>query len=72
VSSSVDIQRLSPAERLALIEELWESLDKTRDVSLTDSQREELDRRAEALDAGELETQEAQEVLRALRDRAAR
>jgi putative addiction module component (TIGR02574 family) len=35
---------MSPSERLALIGELWDSLD-TKDVALTDEQRVELKRR---------------------------
>ena len=43
---AVDISRLSPAERLELVELLWESLCDTPDVvPLTDAQRAELDRR---------------------------
>ncbi|HEX9695230.1 MAG TPA: addiction module protein [Actinomycetota bacterium] len=49
---AVDISQLSGDERLALIEELWESLDqKERDaIPLTPEQEVELDRRLDALD----------------------
>lgn len=47
--SSVDIKSLSPEERLALIEEIWDSLDQD-DVPVTDAQRAELDRRSADLD----------------------
>jgi len=43
-----EISRLSPAERLALIEQLWDSLDQDQ-IPLTESQRAELDRRLESL-----------------------
>jgi putative addiction module component (TIGR02574 family) len=42
-----DIDQLSPKERLDLIEKLWDSLD---EAPLTDAQRQELDRRLDALD----------------------
>jgi putative addiction module component (TIGR02574 family) len=49
---AVDISQLSAVERLALIEELWESLDQEeRDaIPLTPEQEAELDRRLDALD----------------------
>jgi putative addiction module component (TIGR02574 family) len=40
----IDISRLSPAERLQLVEELWDSLAPT-DIPLSPAQVEELDRR---------------------------
>jgi putative addiction module component (TIGR02574 family) len=50
---SLGIDRLSVEERLQLVQEIWDSI--TPDVEqfpLTDAQREELDRRVAALDAG--------------------
>jgi putative addiction module component (TIGR02574 family) len=44
-----ELARLSPRERLDLIESLWESLD-DRDLPVTDAQRAELDRRIASLD----------------------
>jgi putative addiction module component (TIGR02574 family) len=46
---AMDIEQFTPGERLALIERLWDSLSED-DVPLTDAQREELDRRLDALD----------------------
>ena len=43
-NARVDISRLSPAERLQLVEELWDSLSPA-DIPLTPAQAEELDRR---------------------------
>lgn len=40
---SLGIERLSIAERLLLVEELWDSI--AADTPLTDAQRDELDRR---------------------------
>ena len=46
---AVDITRLSPAERLRLLEQLWDSLSDD-DVPLTAAQRRELDRRLDDLE----------------------
>jgi putative addiction module component (TIGR02574 family) len=49
---ALDIERLSPDERLELMEQLWESLRKDpSSVPLTDAQREELDRRLDDLES---------------------
>lgn len=47
--AAVDIDQLSPQERLDLIGKLWDSLSDD-DVPLTDSQRQELEHRLDALD----------------------
>lgn len=46
---AIDIDKLSPEERLELLEKLWDSLS-DRDVPLTSRQRQELDRRLDDLD----------------------
>jgi putative addiction module component (TIGR02574 family) len=47
----MDIEKLSPAERLRLIESLWNSLSEDPDaVPLTTDQREELDRRLDRIE----------------------
>ena len=43
-TTHIDISRLSPAQRLQLVEELWDSLTPA-DIPLTSTQAEELDRR---------------------------
>jgi putative addiction module component (TIGR02574 family) len=44
-----EIEKLSMPERLRLVEEIWESIAAApHDVPLTQGQREELDRRAQA------------------------
>ena len=49
--ATIDISRLSPEERLRLLEQLWESLSATPEaIPLTNAQREELDRRLNELD----------------------
>ncbi len=47
--STIDIAKLSPAQRLELLEELWDSLSPEA-VPMTDAQKEELDRRLDELD----------------------
>ena len=48
---TIDIAQLNPAERLDLLEQLWESLAATPDaLPLTRAQRKELDRRLDTLD----------------------
>jgi len=48
---ALDISALTPAERLQLVEELWESLcDTSEAVPLTEAQRTELDRRLDDLE----------------------
>ena len=46
---AIDIERLSPEQRLRLLEQLWDSLSDD-DVPLTAAQREELDRRLDDLE----------------------
>jgi putative addiction module component (TIGR02574 family) len=48
--SDIVIHDLSPADRLALISELWDSLE-PGEVPITPAQREELDRRLSTADA---------------------
>ena len=48
---AINIEDLNPAERLRMIEELWDSLSKQPgSVPLTETQREELDRRLDDLE----------------------
>jgi len=47
----IDITALSREEQLQLLEKLWDSLSSTpKAIPLTNAQREELDRRLDALD----------------------
>jgi putative addiction module component (TIGR02574 family) len=47
--SIADILELSPAERILLVEEIWDSIASVPEsVEVTPTQREELDRRLEA------------------------
>ena len=47
--STIDIANLSPKERLALLEQLWDSLSPEA-IPMTDAQTEELERRLDELD----------------------
>jgi putative addiction module component (TIGR02574 family) len=47
--STIDIAKLSPQERLELLEQIWDSLSPDA-VPMTDAQTEELDRRLDELD----------------------
>jgi putative addiction module component (TIGR02574 family) len=69
--ASVDIGKLSPQERLELLEEIWESLSATPEViPLTNAQREELDGRLDELDREGPTGIPWEEVLRRIRERA--
>ncbi len=49
---ALGIDKMSAAERLRLLEEIWDSLtDRPEDIPLTDAQRAELDRRIAAHEA---------------------
>jgi putative addiction module component (TIGR02574 family) len=46
---TLGIERIRVAERLKLIEEIWETIENSSDqIPFTDAQREELDRRLQA------------------------
>ena len=69
--ATIDIANLSSEERLRLLEELWESLSAApATVPLTDTQREELDRRLDELDRDGPTGIPWDEVLRQIRSRA--
>ena len=67
---ALNIDSLSPKERLRLIEELWESLSESSEtMTLTDAQREELDRRLDDLERSGPEGIPWDEVLQQIRTR---
>ena len=67
---NIDINELSPDERLKLIEDLWDSLSsKPAALALTDAQREELDRRIDDMDRDETLGIPWQDVLKRIRER---
>ena len=67
-SPAIDIAKLTPDERLRLIDELWESLRVTPEaVTVTPQQREELDRRLDELERADVELVPWDEVRRRLR-----
>jgi putative addiction module component (TIGR02574 family) len=68
---AIDIDTLTPAERLRSLDDLWASLTSTPEaVPLTPLQRDELDRRLDELDRGDVALAPWDEVKRRLRARA--
>jgi putative addiction module component (TIGR02574 family) len=69
--STIDITRLTPDERLRLLEQLWDSLSATPDaLPLTSAQRAELDRRLDELEQEGPAGIPWDEVMRRIRDRS--
>lgn len=66
--ANMDIKSLTPEERLALLEEIWDSLE-PEEVPLTDAQRRELDRRLDDLEGDRCLGIPWDEVLRQIRER---
>jgi len=66
--SDIDVKKLTPEERLALLEEIWDSLE-PEDVPLTDPQRQELDRRLDDLERDQDLGIPWDEVLHRIRER---
>ena len=53
-TNAIDIEKLGVDERLQLIEELWESLcSNPSKIPVTQAQKQELDRRLDAIDEGD-------------------
>jgi putative addiction module component (TIGR02574 family) len=67
--STLDIAKLSPEERLELLEQLWDSLSPEA-IPMTDAQTEELDRRLDELDRDGPVGIPWNEVLERIRNRA--
>ncbi len=66
---SIDIAKMSVDERLALIGDIWDSLDPA-DIPLTGAQRVELDRRLDDLDRDPNLGIPWEDVLQQIRNRA--
>ena len=67
---SLNINELSPEDRLRLIEELWDSLNETPgSIPLTNAQCEELDRRLDDLESSGPEGIPWDQVLQQIRTR---
>ena len=65
---AIDIDSMAPEDRLELIGELWDSLQRTPDsIPFPDAHRKELDARLDAIDRGEAELVEGDEALRRMR-----
>jgi putative addiction module component (TIGR02574 family) len=64
-----DIKRLNASERLQLIEDLWDSLrSEPASIPLTDAQRQELNRRLDAIERGDTAGIPWNEVLNRVRN----
>ncbi|HEX5051998.1 MAG TPA: addiction module protein [Planctomycetota bacterium] len=64
----IDLTSLTDAERLQLLDEVWESFREAPDsLPLTDAQRTELERRQTAYDAGQMFARPWQEVREEIR-----
>ena len=66
--SNIDIESLTPEERLDLMEKLWDSLE-PEDIPLSDAQRRELDRRLDDLESDSALGIPWEDVLRQIRAR---
>jgi len=65
-----EISRLSVAERIVLAEKIWESIpEESQEAAISPSDRRELDRRLDSLEAGKSRTVTWPEVKRTLRMR---
>ncbi len=69
MSTGIEIQNLTPKERLALLGDLWDSLS-PEDVPFTEAQRSELDRRLDEFEQDRDPGIPWGEVLRRIRDRS--
>lgn len=68
--SELDIQRLSPEQKLRLIEELWDSLVQSHGPPpLTGPQKRELERRSVELDSGRMDSVPADDAMSQIRRR---
>lgn len=71
MSDQVNVEQLTPEERLRLLERIWESLSGTPEsIPITNAQRQELDRRLDDMESHGSEGIPWQEVLRQIRARA--
>lgn len=64
---AIDIDGMAPEDRLKLIGELWDSLQHSADsIPVSEAHRDELDARLDAIDKGDAELVEWDEVRRRL------
>lgn len=68
IMSIQEIEHLSSAEKILLVERIWDSINK-QEIPLTEAQRTELDRRLEKHDAGKNDYREWNEVKHKLQGR---
>lgn len=66
--STQEIERLSNAEKILLVERIWDSINK-QEIPLTDAQRQELDRRLADHKAGKNDYRSWDDVKEKLQNR---
>ena len=65
-----EIRKLSPAQRILLVEEIWDSLlEESHEFPLSSEQKEELDRRLEDCELNPNDCEPWEEVRKRLRDK---
>jgi putative addiction module component (TIGR02574 family) len=67
--SRIELGKLSNAEKILLVERIWDSIDK-KSVELTTTQKKELDRRLEKYSSGEMKFSTWEEVKARLENNA--
>ena len=64
-----EISKLSTAEKILLVEEIWDDIAAERTNDLTDAQKEELRRRAKLVEEGNVEYYTVEQSLAMLKSR---
>lgn len=62
-----DILQLSVAERILLVEAIWDTLPEEMDLEFTEAQKKEIDRRLDLYEKGETKTYSWEEVKQSLK-----
>lgn len=62
-----DILQLSVAERILLVEAIWDTLPEEMDLEFTEAQKKEIDRRLDLHEKGETKTYSWEEVKQSLK-----
>ncbi|WP_158855838.1 addiction module protein [Lunatibacter salilacus] len=62
-----DILKLSVAERIFLVEAIWDTLPEETEIEFTEAQKKEIDRRLDLYEKGETKTYSWEEVKQSLK-----
>ena len=60
--------KLTPAERVAIADQLWDTADAEEDGELSPEWQKEIERRLELLEQGKLELLDGEPIMRALKE----